>query len=113
MSTARTKKQRQSKRDDTSNGRKLSRYHTRKLRCVLALGGKCGRCGYDHHLAALQFHHCNPEDKLYEIARLMPRLSDLNFENFLLPEILNKCELVCSNCHDIEHFGGGWAGVKW
>lgn len=40
-----------------------SKYHVRqtrynnKLKAVALLGGKCKRCGYDKHPAALQFHH--------------------------------------------------------
>ena len=72
------------------------------------LGGKCRKCGYVEHPAALQFHHRKPEEKLYEITKVMASASNLIFENFIIPEIRDKCDLLCSNCHDIHHHGGGW-----
>ena len=35
----------------------------RKYEAILAKGGKCEKCGYDVNIAALEFHHLNPEEK--------------------------------------------------
>ena len=60
---------------------------------------KCNRCGYDDY-RALQFHHTddNKEGTPAIIARY------LSWENVM--EELNKCEVLCANCHQIEHYHG-------
>lgn len=68
-----------------------------KIRAIQLLGGQCKRCGYNNHFAALQFHHKNPENKKFEISRY----SNKSW-NILKKEVL-KCELLCANCHIIEH----------
>lgn len=60
--------------------------------------GKCSICGYDRCTAALEFHHVDPNEKQYSIAH-----SKKAFES-LKPE-LDKCILVCSNCHREIHHG--------
>jgi hypothetical protein len=60
---------------------------------------KCNRCGYDDY-RALQFHHTddNKEGTPSIIAR------SKSWENVM--EELNKCEVLCANCHQIEHYIG-------
>lgn len=29
----------------------------------MSLGGKCQECGYNKNIAALEFHHINPDEK--------------------------------------------------
>src|SRR5215207_2717807 len=41
----------------------VRRWKDRKRKAVELLGGKCGRCGYDRNLSALQFHHLDQLDK--------------------------------------------------
>lgn len=71
----------------------------RKYEAVLQRGGRCERCGYDKNLSALEFHHRNPEEKEFQID--MRRFSNTNLET--LKEELNKCELLCANCHREHH----------
>lgn len=64
-------------------------------------GGKCERCGYDKSLAALQFHHLDPSQKDFELAHI-----NLNSSIYTMDEIkkeLDKCILLCANCHAEEH----------
>lgn len=59
------------------------------------------RCGYNEHEAALQFHHKDPSKKEFSISKV-----NLN-ENFTfdkMKEEVDKCSLLCANCHAIEHF---------
>lgn len=70
----------------------------RKKLWAIKLELKCNRCGYDKHPAALQFHHTNPEEKLFDVSR---GVSDLNWE--ATEKEIEKCECVCANCHAIEH----------
>ncbi len=56
-------------------------------------GGACCLCGYDRCLRALDFHHLDPKKKRFSIAGGHTRSwSSLRQE-------LDKCMLVCSNCH--------------
>lgn len=67
-----------------------------KKQCVDYKGGCCSICGYNKSLAALEFHHLNPLIKDFEISRNVKSFSKLK------PE-LDKCILVCSNCHREIH----------
>ena len=71
----------------------------RKVECVKYKGGKCIVCNYDKYIGALDFHHINPEEKEFNIAQL--RSYSLEF----LTKELNKCVLLCKNCHAEVHHG--------
>lgn len=73
------------------------RRHRTKEAAVKLLGGKCKRCGYDENIVALEFHHPNPKTKDFNIGSCANKSWD-----FIKGEVL-KCELLCSNCHRIEH----------
>jgi hypothetical protein len=57
-------------------------------------GGACVLCGYRRHFAALTFHHLDPRLKRFNIAGAHNRSLDS------LREELDRCVLVCANCHD-------------
>jgi len=69
-----------------------------KIKCVDYLGGECQKCGYNNHLAALQFHHLDPNEKEFTISS-----SKHSYSWELIQKELDKCILLCSNCHSIEH----------
>lgn len=70
-----------------------------KKRAIDYKGGCCSVCGYDKYIGSLQFHHVYPENKSFII-------SDFGFNKFdSLIEELDKCILVCSNCHGEIHGG--------
>lgn len=69
-----------------------------KQRLVDYKGGKCQICGYNRCINALEFHHVNPEEKDFTISG-----GTKSFDT-LKPEI-DKCILVCSNCHREIHAG--------
>jgi hypothetical protein len=56
-------------------------------------GGRCSACGYNRSLAALCFHHRIDEPKAFGIAGSHSR------SWATLQEELDKCELLCLNCH--------------
>ena len=60
----------------------------------------CVACGYNIHPVALDFHHI--KDKKFEIGTAYSRLP-MNIERFI--EELDKCIVLCSNCHRIETYG--------
>jgi len=59
---------------------------------------KCNRCS-ESHIATLQFHHTNPSEKEIAISNAVRKWSVKR----LLIEI-EKCEVLCANCHAIEHY---------
>lgn len=63
-------------------------------------GGKCEICGYNNCISALQFHHLHPEEKDFTIA------DNLHLNNFDIKKYyqeVDKCILVCANCHAEIH----------
>lgn len=63
-------------------------------------GQKCECCGYDRCTEALEFHHVNPEEKDFNLS---DRDIKLNWDE--IQKELDKCILVCSNCHREIHAG--------
>lgn len=61
---------------------------------------KCNRCG-ENHPATLQFHHSDPSMKDGSLARMSR--SGLSMEGIMRE--VRKCEVLCANCHAIEHYG--------
>jgi 5-methylcytosine-specific restriction endonuclease McrA len=76
----------------------VERQRKLKKQMVDYKGGKCERCGYDKYIGALEFHHLNPEEKDFSLSQL----KTYSF-NHVIVEELNKCILVCSNCHREIH----------
>ncbi len=66
---------------------------------------KCVKCGYNKNFSALDFHHIR--NKRFSIARMLRNLSNKNFYdgrvNDILYEILLNCEILCANCHREHH----------
>lgn len=70
-----------------------------KQKAVDYLGGKCSVCNYDKYIGALEFHHIDPLQKDFTIADLkLSSFERIKFE-------LDKCLLVCANCHREIHGG--------
>ena len=68
----------------------------KKEKLVAYKGGKCEKCGYDKCITALNFHHLDPEKKEFSISS-----SSFSYEK-LLKEV-DKCILLCANCHKEIH----------
>jgi hypothetical protein len=77
----------------------LHRQREFKRLCVEYKGGKCEKCGYDKCMAAFDFHHKDPTQKEIGIARA--RFTSFNDK---IKEELDKCMLLCANCHREEHW---------
>ena len=69
-----------------------------KLKCVEHLGGKCIICGYAKSVHALHLHHKNAEEKSFVISGSTKAWSKIQAE-------VEKCVLVCANCHAEIHAG--------
>lgn len=63
-------------------------------------GGKCQICGYDKCDGALEFHHIDPSKKDFGIAQ-----NGYTRAWSKIKEELDKCILVCANCHREIHSG--------
>lgn len=72
-----------------------------KIKCIEYKGGKCEICAYNKCIAAFDFHHTNPTQKEFNISKV--RFT--KFDERIKIE-LDKCLLVCSNCHRELHFSG-------
>lgn len=75
------------------------RARMRKSKAVNLKGGCCSICRYKKNYAALQFHHRNPENKVFNLDSR--KLSNTNWDSILIE--LEKCDLLCSNCHAEIH----------
>jgi hypothetical protein len=68
----------------------------RKVKRILVqeAGGRCVLCGYDRCIAALEFHHREPNEKSFGLARrgITRSIDKVSAE-------AAKCVLLCSNCH--------------
>ena len=73
--------------------RQKQRWVDRKKKAVHLLGSKCSNCGYDKNYAAMDFHHVNPKNKEADWKSL--RLK--KWESVI--KELQKCVLLCKNCH--------------
>jgi len=73
--------------------------HRRNLKKKLVdyKGGKCEICGYDKCMRAMQFHHKDPSQKDFGIGQR--NISDIE----KLKKEIDKCQLLCSNCHSEVH----------
>lgn len=71
----------------------------RKQKCIDYKGGKCVICGYCRSIRSLCFHHLNQAGKNFTISQHRQR----NWED--VKKELDKCILVCANCHGEIHDG--------
>ncbi len=71
-----------------------------KLLAVQYKGGQCQICGYKKCEGALEFHHLNPKEKDFGIGQKGYSRSWKKVQSEL-----DKCILICSNCHQEIHAG--------
>jgi hypothetical protein len=71
-----------------------------KRAAVRFMGGKCIVCGYNKCLRALHFHHLDPTKKDFNI-------SSENWNWTRIEVELEKCILLCANCHAEWHDSKG------
>ena len=72
---------------------------THKIKAIEFLGGKCIMCGIKSDCNDIyDFHHRDPKIKEFSLNYLM------NTDWNQIETELNKCDLLCSNCHKITHW---------
>jgi 5-methylcytosine-specific restriction endonuclease McrA len=82
------------------NANRLVRMVENKKKQVEFFGGKCKLCGYDKCHNALEFHHLDPTIKEESPSSLRQVTDELRWKSEL-----EKCILLCSNCHREVHAG--------
>lgn len=76
--------------DRTKRLRKEWREYKSTLKCI-----KCG----ENHPGCLDFHHRNKNDKKYNIGLCVDR-----FSLDVLKKEIEKCDVLCANCHRKLHY---------
>ncbi len=69
----------------------------RKGRAVQVLGGKCLDCGWVGPLCTFDFHHRDPAEKEFIWSAVRRRKWEV------IEAEINKCDLLCVNCHRTRH----------
>lgn len=69
-----------------------------KEKAVEYLGGKCNNCDYNKCIGSLDFHHINKNNKNINYSLFK------TIFNKRLTDELDKCILLCSNCHRELHY---------
>ena len=83
-----------------SNESTLERTINIKIKMIVYKGGCCKDCGLkleDSHYSVFDFHHIDSKNKDPNFRRIKSRKWEI------IKEEIDKCELLCSNCHRIKH----------
>ena len=75
----------------------IQRWINIKKKAIAYKGSKCTHCGNEFPYAAMTFHHVDPSNKSYVWNKLRLKSWDK------ITNELDKCILLCANCHAIEH----------
>jgi len=100
-------------RDNGDKRRKQVRERRRKTRDWLAdvkKQGECSVCGLSGQIAhwALEYHHRHGEEKIASISYLVGN----GYGRQTIEDEMAKCDLICSNCHRMEHYNEWVSGKK-
>lgn len=86
----------QAKNKDTRTKHTTTYRQSVKRALVEYKGGQCERCGYNKCINALQFHHIDPSQKDFALSKSTKSFEELKAE-------VDKCMLLCANCHAELH----------
>lgn len=81
------------------------RNQERKRLIVDHFGDKCHDCGNTYQQCVYEFHHLDPTQKDVNPSKA------LSWSEERMWQELNKCIMLCSNCHKVRHFGLGDRGL--
>lgn len=76
--------------------------HDRKSYLVAMKGGVCHKCGGEFPDCVYDFHHRLKAFKEWHTGPGL-RSSEDTFQHRIVPEIRDKCDMLCANCHRILH----------
>lgn len=77
----------------------LKKGQEKRDRAIAYKGGKCELCGYSKYSGALDFHHIDPKLKDPKF----PGMRSWSWDK--IKNEIDKCALLCSNCHREVHAG--------
>ena len=81
---------------------KVKRGHRLKVKVIYILGNKCDDCGLSYNgqnACIFQVHHRDPKKKKFVVnTRTL-----INYAWIKVLTELNKCILLCANCHFVKH----------
>lgn len=80
------------------NNQTILRQRALKEKAVQYKGGRCADCEGVYHNACYDFHHENPEEKDFTFSKVKT-----TSWNEVLKQELDKCVLLCANCHRLRH----------
>ena len=85
------------------NGKRKNRERKRqRKRAIIAAVGlepKCSKCGYDRSIAALDFHHTDPDSKKHNVSQIYGARIKGRWNLDEAVAEARKCILICANCH--------------
>ena len=82
---------------ECSRKRVANKFRTIKQYAVTYLGGMCSACSLVDHPVVYDIHHIDPTEKEFNISTFG------KFDKERLEKELDKCMLLCANCHRKEH----------
>jgi predicted HNH restriction endonuclease len=95
-----TDKRRYSDRAEYLKQAVANRRRNLKAKALEYKGNKCQICEYGKYVGALEFHHLDPAQKDFGIG-----YKGYTRSWIVVKKELDKCILVCSNCHHEIHGG--------
>lgn len=69
-----------------------------RLMAIEHLGGKCIKCGYNKYPEVMEFHHRDPLQKDFNVSK-----KGLTRSWERVRKEIEKCDLLCANCHRELH----------
>lgn len=97
------------KKYSNANVRDVAKLRHSRMNFIIAMkGGACMSCGYARCRDALEFHHRDPVSKTFDL-----NMANMTKAKLLIEAELEKCDLLCANCHREIHafpwtFIGSW-----
>lgn len=91
---------------DCFNQRVCKRWTKRKINAIKYKGDVCKDCKKSYPPSVFEFHHRNPKTKKFMWTKLR-----LTSWKIILKE-LDKCDILCANCHRIRHYGANLEGLE-